>query len=129
MASKSQRKMAWWGYVVGVLPCILLLVSATMKFVQPAGFESGFEKMGWPIRFSIPLGIVEIACTLLYLFPRTTYLGAILLTGYMGGAIATHARLGEPFFAQCAIGIMLWAGLFMRDVRLRALAPLTTPSR
>ncbi len=125
MASKSQQKVIWSGYVIGVLPCLLLLFSGTMKLIQPAGLADNFAKIGWPAKYALPLGLVEITCTLLYLFPRTAYLGAILLTGYMGGAIATHARLGESFFVQCALGVMLWGGLYLRDARLRVLAPIT----
>lgn len=125
MASKAQQKVIWSGYVIGVLPCSLLLFSGAMKLIQPAGLADNFAKMGWPANYALPLGVVELACTLLYLIPRTAYLGAILLTGYMGGAIATHARLGEPFFVQFALGVMLWVGLYLRDARLRSLAPIT----
>lgn len=126
MATKADRKTVWAGYVVGVLPCLLLLFSGTMKLIQPTGMAESFEKVGWPAKYALALGITEVACTVLYLFPRTAYLGAILLTGYMGGAIATHARLGEPIFVQAAVGVMLWVGLYLRDARLRVLAPITT---
>lgn len=73
-----------------------------------------------------PLGIVELVCAALYLLPRTAVLGAILLTGYMGGTIITHLRLGEPFYMQAGIGVLFWLGLYLRDARLRELAPWRT---
>jgi DoxX-like family len=76
------------------------------------------------ISFALGLGIVELSCTMIYLFPRTSVLGAILLTGYLGGAIATHLRIGEAFYLQLILGVLVWLGLFLRDYRLRALLPL-----
>jgi hypothetical protein len=95
---------------MSILPCLLLLASADAKFVQPAGFAAGFEHLRLPISLAVPLGIVEAGCTLLYLWPRTAVLGAILLTGYLGGAIVTHLRLGEPFIMQFLLGVLLWGG-------------------
>jgi hypothetical protein len=80
--------------------------------------------LGYPESLARPLGIVELACTIIYLVPQTAVLGAILLTGYMGGAIATHVRVGDPYFVQIGMGVMLWLGLYLRDARLRALLPL-----
>jgi len=74
----------------------------------------------------IPLAIVEISCVVIYLIPATSILGAILLTGYIGGAICTHLRVGDPFFMQIALGIFVWLGLYLRENRLRALIPLRT---
>jgi Mn2+/Fe2+ NRAMP family transporter len=71
-----------------------------------------------------PLGVVELASAVIYLIPQTAVLGAILLTGYMGGAIATHVRLEEPFIIQTMIGVVVWLGIFLRDARLRQLIPL-----
>lgn len=70
------------------------------------------------------LGVTELLCAVLYAIPQTSVLGAILLTGYMGGAIATHARIGEGFIPQIIIGVLVWLGLFLRDARLRALIPI-----
>lgn len=112
------------GWVLGALPCVLLLFSATMKFVKPDGFAAGMEKMGVPLSHANGLGVLEICCTLLYLFPRTAVLGAILLTGYMGGAIQTHLRVGDSFVPQIFVGVLLWLGLYLRDARLRAILPL-----
>jgi len=119
--------MLWTGRVLTVLPALLLLFSATMKFLMPPGAAEGFEQLGWPERYAVALGIVELACTVIYLVPQTAVLGAILLTGYLGGATATHARLGEAFFMPIIVGVVLWLGLFFRDARLRALVPFRRP--
>lgn len=95
-----------------------------MKLKGGPELTQGFEHLGWPIGLAVPLGILEIACTVVYLIPKTSVLGAILLTGYMGGAIATHVRIGEAFFVQLLLGVALWGGLFLRDSRLRALIPI-----
>jgi hypothetical protein len=81
-------------------------------------------KLGWSDKLAIALGVTEILSTILYLIPQTSVLGAILVTGYMGGAIATHLRIGEPFFVQAGIGVFVWLGLYLREPRLRALLPL-----
>ncbi len=113
------------GWVLCILPMPLLLFSAAMKFMKPPDVVKGFEHLGWPVHLALPLGVVELLCVVLFLVPRTAVLGAILLTGYMGGAIAAHVRIGEPFFIQAGIGIVAWLGLFMRDARLRVLIPLS----
>lgn len=117
-------KAAYWtGWVLGVVPCLLFLMSGVMKLLRPAVVVEGMAKTGFPASLLVPLGIVELVCTILYLIPQTAVLGAILLTGYMGGAIATHVRLGEPFWLHILIGVALWLGLYLRDPRLRVLAP------
>ena len=80
--------------------------------------------MGWPIQLAVALGILEISCTAIYLLPRTSVLGAILLTGYLGGAVATHLRIGDPYFGPVLLGVMVWGGLYFRNPRVRALIPL-----
>ncbi|MFM9904503.1 MAG: DoxX family protein [Pyrinomonadaceae bacterium] len=117
------KGMLWAGYIVSILPVLLLLLSASMKFIRPPGFAEGLEHMGWREDQMFYLGIVEITCTLLYLIPRTAYLGAILLTAYMGGAVPTHVRIGDPYFVQVLVGVFVWLGLYLRDPRIRALIP------
>ena len=102
----------------------MLLFSGIMKLVKRPAVVKGFAHLGYPESLALGIGILEIVCTLLYVIPRTAVLGAILVTGYLGGAIATHARLGEPVFTQVILGVLVWAGLFLRDNRLRALLPL-----
>ncbi len=118
------KKMLWASYVMSALPALLLLFSGVMKLMQPASVVEGFVRLGYPQSVALGIGIAELACTVLYLVPRTSVLGAILLTGYLGGATATHLRIGEPFYMAILLGMLVWGGLFLRDERLRALLPL-----
>lgn len=115
----------WGGRVLSILPCLLLLMSGAMKFIRPPGFDEGLAHMGWTADKMTYLGIVEIACVVIYLIPRTAVIGAILLTAYMGGAIATHVRVGDPFWVQILVGMAFWGGLWLRDPRLKQLIPIT----
>lgn len=124
-ASPSQSKaMTIVGWILTVLPCPLLVMSATFKLMQSEVVMKGFTEQNWPLNTAVPLGIVELLSTILYLIPQTTVLGAILLTGYLGGATAVHVRLSEPFWIPVAMGVVLWLGIYLRDPRLRALVPL-----
>src|SRR5262249_44182187 len=122
------KKTPWAGYVISGLPALFLLLDAVMKFVKPAEVVEGTTQLGYSESVILPLGIVLLASTAVYLFPRTSVLGAVLLTGYLGGAVATHVRLGNPLFTHILfptyIGAMIWAGIFLRDDRLRELLPL-----
>lgn len=119
--------MIWIGWLLSALPSLMLLFSGGMKLVKPEDVVKGFEHLGYPEHLALALGIVEIGCTLVYLIPRTAVLGAILLTGYLGGAIATHVRLLEiQFLAPLVLGVLIWGGLFLRDPRVRALIPIRT---
>ena len=122
--SKGARIAGW---IISILPVILLLFSATFKFLQPGEeFKKGLEQMGWTADTMFKLGFVEIGCAVLYLFPRTSVIGAILLTGYLGGAVATHVRIGDPSFVTAVIlGILIWLGLWLRDPRLKAVLPFS----
>ena len=117
------KKLIWTGRVLSAVPVLMLIFSAVMKFVQPKGFSEGMAHLGYPERLAIGLGVVELVCTILYVIPRTAVLGAILLTGYLGGAIATHLRVGDPVYTVIVLGVVVWAGLFLREARLRALIP------
>lgn len=122
--SPSVSKAAHWtGWVLSILPSLLLAFSGSMKLIQPAGMAESVEKMGWSMEVMFSIGIVELACTVLYLVPVTSILGGILLTGYLGGAIATHVRINESFVPGVVIGVILWLGLFLREPRLRVLIP------
>jgi uncharacterized membrane protein YphA (DoxX/SURF4 family) len=124
-ARPSGKAAVWAGWIIGILPCLALLLSAFMKFAKPPAVVQGFTKFGYPERLLLVLGIVELTCTILYLIPRTAFLGAILLTGYLGGATATHVRVSDPSFVTPVVcGILVWLGLFLRDRRVRALVPL-----
>ena len=130
-APETQRPVSkaalWVGYIMSAIPVLMLLFSAVMKFVQPPAVMEGFKKLGLPEKLATSLGILELTCTVLYVIPRTAVLGAVLLTGYLGGATVTHLRVGEPFFGPVLFGVLVWGGLFLRDARLRALIPLRRP--
>jgi len=126
-AAPVSKIMLWAGYITSAIPVLMLLFSAVMKLLKPADLVVEFERLGYSGNLAIGIGILEIGCTAVYLFPRTSYLGAILLTGYLGGATATHVRIGDPtFFAPVILGVLVWLGLYLRDNRLRALVPLRT---
>lgn len=118
------RKAYWIGWVLGILPSLLLLFSATAKFLKPEGMEEALEPLGWRIGQMTGLGILEAAVAIIYLIPRTSVLGAVLITGYMGGAIATHVRIDDNFIvAHVLIGVLVWLGIWLREPRLRRLIP------
>jgi hypothetical protein len=123
----ASKAMLWTGYVLSVLPSLFLLFDGAMKLVKPAFVVDATVKLGYPESVILGLGIVLLASTVLYLIPRTSVLGAILLTGYLGGAVATHVRVEEglfPVLFPVVFGALLWGGLVLRDARLRALLPL-----
>ena len=117
-------KIVWTGRVITVLVSLLFLFSAAMKFMGGAEVKEGMAHLGLPESMIIPLGILEAACTVIYLIPATSVLGAILLAGYMGGAICTHWRVGDPFLGQIAIALVIWLAIYLREPRLKALIPL-----
>ena len=121
------KKMIWTGRIISVLPALFLLMDGIMKLFKPVFVVEATVKLGYPESTIIGMGIVLLACTALYLIPRTAILGAILLTGYLGGAVATHVRVGENLFSilfPVIFGVLLWGGLWLRDKQLRALIPL-----
>ena len=120
----NPKWMTRTGWVLTILLSAMLIMSGVMKLRGGKEVEEGVKQSGIPLVIVKPLGIVEIACTIVYLIPQTAVLGAILLTGYMGGAIATHVRLEEDFYIQSIIGVVIWLGIYLRDARLRRLIPL-----
>jgi len=130
MASGAQalsvsKNQLWAGRIISALPALLLLFSGVMKLLKPAPVLQGFAHYGYPESLIVVIGILEIACTLVYVIPRTSYVGAILMTAYLGGATASNVRVGDPsYFATVILGVLVWAGLYLRDARLRALLPL-----
>ena len=117
----------WIGLILSGAVVVFLLLDAVMKLVPLDVVTETSAQLGLPAHLSRPLGIITLLCTILYAIPRTSVLGAILLTAYMGGAIATHARVGSPLFSHILfgvyLGLMIWGGLYLRDERLRALIP------
>jgi hypothetical protein len=122
--SASNKRTVWAGRIISALPVLFLLVDGVMKLVKPAVVVEATVKLGYPESVIVGLGVVLVACTILYLIPRTAVLGALLLTGYLGGAVATHVRVGGPLFPiifPVILGAMLWGGLYLRDERVRSL--------
>ena len=122
--SHISNKMLWAGRIVSALPVLLLTFSGVIKLIKPAAVLTEFTRLGYPDRVVLGIGILEIACTVVYVNPRTSILGAILLTGYLGGAVATHVRIGDQFIPPILFGVLAWGGLYLRDARLRELLPL-----
>jgi hypothetical protein len=118
------KKALWAGWIMTVLPALMLVFSAIMKLVKPAELVEEFARLGYREDHIVALGIVELVCTVVYLIPQTSVLGAILLTGYLGGATATHVRIGDPWFGPVIGGVIIWLALFLREPRLRSLIPL-----
>lgn len=123
--------MIWAGRVLSGLVVAFFVVDGTMKFIQPQFVIDATRGIGWPADSTTLgiLGFLLLASTALYVIPRTAALGAILLTGFLGGAVASHTRLGDPLFTHDLFGVYLglfvWGGLWLRDRRVRALIPLS----
>ena len=117
-------KIVWVGRALSVLTSLLFVVSAVMKLAGGTDVTQGMAHLGLPESLMVPLAILELACVVVYLIPATSVLGAILLTGFIGGTICTHLRVGDPFFIQVALGVVVWLGLYLREDRLKALIPL-----
>jgi hypothetical protein len=125
---KPSKTLLWTGRVLTAIPVLLLTMSAIMKLTASRQLLEGFvNKMGYPENSLIPIGIAELLVAVLYAIPRTAVLGAILVTGYLGGATATHVRVSEAFVMPVLVGVMAWAGIWLRDERLHGLLPLRKP--
>ena len=107
----------------------MLTMSGVMKLVGGPELAEGIEHLGLPESMVVPLAILELTCVVLYLIPATSVVGAILLTGYMGGAICTHWRVGDPFWMQAVIAVLVWLGITLREPRLWAVIPWRSSSR
>ena len=130
IAAPAASKRPWAAYIVSALPVIFLLMDAAGKFIKPEAVVTGTVELGYQESMIVPLGVLLLACTVLYIIPKTSVLGAVLLTGYLGGAVATHVRLSNPLFTHqlfpVYLGALLWLGLYLRDARLRSLMPFRT---
>ena len=120
------------GFVCGGLAALFLLLDAAAKVLSAQPAVDGTVALGWPAGLVVVLGVLELACVVAYVGPRTAVLGAILLTGYLGGAVATHVRMSNPLASHVLfpvyIALLVWGGLVLRDARLRALVPLSARS-
>ena len=118
------KKRVWAGRIISALVALFLLFDSVIKLMRITPVITTTTRLGYSVGVVLPLGILLFLCTALYVIPRTSVLGAILLTGYLGGATATHVRVGEPFYFPIVLGVLVWAGLYLREERLRALIPL-----
>jgi DoxX-like family len=118
----------WTGRIMSALPALFLLMDGVMKLMKPEFVVKATVQLGYPESVILGLGIVVLVCVILYLIPGTAVLGAILLTGYLGGAVGAHLRVGDPLFSHTLFpvyfAILVWGGLYLREKRLRALIPL-----
>ena len=115
----------WTGRVMSALPVLLILLGSVMKLMKHPSVLEGFARAGLSERLIVPVGLIELVCVVVYLVPQTSVLGAILMTGLLGGATITTLRVGDPTYPMPVIlGMLAWGGLYLRDVRLRGLIPL-----
>lgn len=117
-------KSLWAGRILSGLVVLFLAFDGVGKFVKPVQVVEAFARLGLPIDLSVAIGTLLLVCTVIYAIPRTSVLGAVLLTGYLGGAVAIQLRAGSPVFETTfpiIFGVLAWGGLFLRDHRLRAL--------
>ena len=125
--SSVGKKRLVAGYVLTVLVALFLTFDTVIKVLKLAPAVQGTTKLGYPASAVLWIGLIELVCLTLYLVPRTSVLGALLLTGYLGGAIATHVRLGSPLLSHTLfpiyVALLLWGGLYLRETRLRELVP------
>jgi hypothetical protein len=126
MAATTVGKQALWaGWIASAIPVFMMGLSGIFKLLGGPRMTTDWAAFGYPPGALVPIGLTELACAILYVVPRTSVLGAVLVTGYLGGAVATHVRLSQPVFpAPALLGALAWLGLYLRDPRLRALLPL-----
>lgn len=126
---RSSRAL-WAGRILSGLASLFLLFDLSMKVLRVPQAIEGTVQLGYPETVLLGIGLVQVVCWIAYVVPRTAVLGALLWTGYLGGAVATHVRVGDPLFTHVLfpvyVAVFLWAGLWLRDPRLRALLPLRT---
>ena len=131
-AAAVSRGALWSARILTALVALFLLFDAVGHIAKPAPVVDAFARLGYPLSASLAIGIVELLCAAVYVIPRTEVLGAVLLTGVLGGAIATHLRVGSPPFEAyifpVLVGLFVWGGIWLRDIRLRALFPLRLAS-
>ena len=127
-ATAVSKGSLWTGRILGALSTLFLLMDGVMKLIKPAPVVEATVRLGYPESVIQSLGIVLLVCTILYAIPRTSILGAILLTGYLGGAVAANVRVGNPLFSHTLfpvyVALFVWGGLYLRDRRLRGLIPV-----
>jgi hypothetical protein len=121
------KKVVWTGRVISILVSLLFLFSAVMKLKGGPELAQGMAHLGLPDSMVKPLALLELTVVIVYLIPQTAVLGAVLLTGYIGGALCTHWRVGDPFIVHVVLGLAMWLGLYLREPRLKPLLPIRRP--
>lgn len=123
--SSGKRWLLWAGWALSIWPVFVVLTSATWKLTRSPFYVAEFTRIGWPESRLNLLAFLQLGCVVLYLIPPTAVLGAVLLTGYLGGAIAAYTRMGEPYpvLVPLSTSVIAWAGIWLREERLRSLLP------
>ena len=121
--SKPVTRAVWAGRIISAVPVLFLLFDSSIKLMNIAPVTESFTRLGYRSSIAVAIGLLELACLIVYLVPRTSILGAIILTGYLGGAVATHVRVGDPLFSHSLfpvyVGLLLWIGLLLRSENLK----------
>ena len=120
----TTKRRVWIGGAISALASLVFVISAAMKLWGGEPVREGMAHLGLPESLIVPLAILELACVATYLVPATSVLGAILLTGYLGGAICAHLRVGDPYLVPIGLGVLVWAGIYLREKRLSELVPV-----
>jgi hypothetical protein len=127
-AAPISKGQLWAGRILSGIAVLFMLFDTVIHAMKPPAVIQGFAQLGFPLSIAIPLSAIEFIAVVLYVIPRTSAFGAILLTGYLGGAVAAQVRIGAPLFstvlAPIYVALFLWGGLYLRDERVRALIPL-----
>ncbi|MGH9715278.1 MAG: DoxX family protein [Candidatus Acidiferrales bacterium] len=124
--TKGKRWLLWIGWIVSLWPVFVVGMSATWKLTGNPGYVAEFARIGWPASALTLLACLQLGCIILFLIPPTAVLGAVLLTGYLGGAVAAYTRIGQPYpiLVPLSTSMIAWLGIWLRDGRLRALLPI-----
>ena len=124
----ASKGAIWTGRALSGFAILFLLFDSAIKLLRLPMVAESTAQLGYPAELALTIGVIELACLVVYMIPATSILGAILLTGYLGGAIATHVRIGSPLFTHILfptyIAALIWGGLYLRDVRVRAVLPV-----
>ena len=124
----TPKLMRWAGTGLSALVVLFLIFDGVIKVMRDPHVDQAMKPLGYPLDLSPTIGVIELACLILYVVPPTSILGAVLMTGLLGGAIASHVRVGDPLFSHTLfgvyVGVLAWGGLYLRDARLRSLLPL-----
>jgi hypothetical protein len=124
---EESKGMLWTGRIFSGLIALLFVFDGVGHLMKPAPVVEAFARLGYPLSASVGIGVLALICSAIYLIPRTSIFGAILMTGYLGGAVSTHVRAGSTLFETIfpvILGTLMWAGIYLRDAQLRKLVPV-----